>query len=203
MHEGGYTKTAADMVEKEVRSDNSEGKPYSKVRRMAALINSFSSKNNLSSIEKIQLIMAICQPPNIEYQYDELCDELMIEGHNTGILIEGESAYKDYCRFPTESLHDKRGDCDCHAALVSALFAACGFACCYLVGDTNLGSHAAVGLEITEDLDSLRQYQEAVFSKEGKDYLYVETAGKCSIGHVPAGFEQMLEGEYYPIEPNA
>jgi hypothetical protein len=203
MHEGGYTKTAADMVEQEVRSDNSEGKLYSKVRRMAALINSFSSKNNLSSIEKIQLIMAICQPPNIEYQYDELCNELMIEGHNTGILIEGESAYKDYCRFPTESLHDKRGDCDCHAALVSALFTACGFACCFLVGDTNLGSHAAVGLEITDDLDSLKQYQEAVFSKEGKDYLYVETAGKCSIGHVPAGFKQMLEGEYYPIEPNA
>lgn len=203
MHEGGYTKTAADMVEQEVKSDNSEGKLYSKVRRMAALINSFSSKNNLSSIEKIQLIMAICQPPNIEYQYDELCNELMIEGHNTGILIEGESAYKDYCRFPTESLHDKRGDCDCHAALVSALFTACGFACCFLVGDTNLGSHAAVGLEITDDLGSLKQYQEAVFSKEGKDYLYVETAGKCSIGHVPAGFKQMLEGEYYPIEPNA
>jgi hypothetical protein len=87
--------------------------------------------------------------------------------------------------------------------LVSALFTACGFACCFLVGDTNLGSHAAVGLEITDDLDSLKQYQEAVFSKEGKDYLYVETAGKCSIGHVPAGFKQMLEGEYYPIEPNA
>jgi hypothetical protein len=203
MYEGGYTKTAANMVEQEVRSDNKEGDIYSKVKRMAALINAFSSQNSLSSIEKIQLIMAICQPPNIEYQYDELCDELMVEGHNTGILIEGGTAYKDYCRFPSESLHDKHGDCDCHAALVGALFAACGFACCYLLGDTNLGSHAAVGLEIMEGLDSLRQYQEAVFSKEGKDYLYVETAGKCSIGHVPAGFEKMLDGEFYPIEPNA
>ena len=202
MHEGGYTKTAAGMVEQELKSDSGEGSAYSKVLRMAALINAFSNKNKLSSIEKIQLIMAICQPPNIAYQYDELCSELMIEGHNTGILIEGGSAYKDYCRFPTESLYDKHGDCDCHALLVGALFAACGFACCYLVGDTNLGSHAAVGLEIKDDLNSLKQYQEAMFTKEGKDYLYVETAGQCSIGHVPAGFEKMLEGDYYPIEPH-
>ena len=198
----GYAKTAAMMVKQEVESDNTEKCVYSKVNRLASLIESFARKHNLSVVEKIQLIMAICQPPNIDYQYDELSGELLIEGHNTGCFDEGSSAYKEYCRFPTETLYDKHGDCDCHAALVGAMFAACGFACCYLVGNTELGGHAAVGLEITEDLNSLRQYNEAIFSKDNKDYLYIETAGKCMIGHVPAGFEAMLQGnEYYPINP--
>ena len=201
MSEGGYHNTATQMVTQEVESNNKDGQIYSKVNRMASLINAFSQKNNLSSVEKIQLIMELCQPNNILYHPDELSEELMIEGHNTGHLIKGGSAYAEYCRYPTETLHDKRGDCDCHAALAGALFAACGYGCCYLVGNTNSGSHAALGLEITEDLKILRQYTEAVFSKGGKDYLYVETAGKCMIGHMPPGFETMMEGNFATIKP--
>ena len=195
MHEGGYHNTAAKMVMKELETKSAEqGGLYTKVVRMAHLINAFSQKNHLSSIEKIQLIMALCQPPNIQYQYDGQCEELVIEEDGHG--------YNEYCRFPTETLHDKRGDCDCHAALAGALFAACGYGCCYLTGETNLGYHAAMGLEITEDLRPLRQYKEAVFTKGDKEYLYVETAGKCAIGYLPEGFEKMLEGEYCPIKPN-
>ena len=157
----------------------------------------------MGTLEKIQLIMALCQPPNIEYAKDKDCEELMVDGHNMGILDKDGNGYKDYCRFPTETLFDKRGDCDCHAALVGALFAACGYGCCYLVGDTDCGCHAAIGLEITEELTVLRQYGEAVFSKANKDYIYVETAGKCMIGHTPKGIDKMLEGEFYPIELNA
>lgn len=201
MSEGGYQNTAAKMVQQEVESNNKEGDIYSKVNRMAALINTFSTKHNLSSVEKIQLIMALFQPGNIDYFADELSNELMIEGHNTGVLTEGGGGYKEYCRYPTETLYDKRGDCDCHAALAGALFAACGYSCCYLVGKTNTGCHAALGLEITEGLDMLRQYTEAVFSQDGKDYLYIETAGRCMIGHVPEGFETMMEGNSAPIKP--
>ena len=201
MSQGGYQNTAANMIQQEVESDNKEGCVYSKVNRMAALINAFSTNHNLSPIEKIQLIMALCQPGNIDYFSDELSNELMIEGHNTGVLIEGGGGYKEYCRYPTETLYDKRGDCDCHAALAGALFAACGYSCCYLVGKTNTSCHAALGLEITEGLDILRQYKEAVFSQDGKDYLYIETAGRCMIGHVPEGFETMMEGNSAPIKP--
>lgn len=196
-----YQKVAAGMVGKEVNADGTEGSIYSKVSRMAAFINAFAAQHSLSSVEKVQLIMALSQPENIKYQYDDLSGELWIEGHNNGQIIEGGGAFKEYCRFPSETLYDKRGDCDCHAALAGALFAACGYGCCYLVGKTNLGSHAALGLEITDDLNSLKQFKEAVFPKADKEYLYVETAGHCMIGHVPAGFEEMLQGEYYPIEP--
>lgn len=198
-----YQKVAAGMVEKEVNADGTEGSIYSKVNRMAALINAFAGKHGLSSVEKIQLIMALSQPDNIQYQYDMLSEELWIEGHNNGQIIEGGGAFKEYCRFPSETLYDKKGDCDCHAALAGALFAACGYGCCYLVGNTNMGSHAALGLEITDDLMSLSQYKDAVFSKADKNYLYIETAGRCMIGQVPAGFEDMLKGEYYPIVPKA
>lgn len=198
MFEGGYSKTASEMVEQEVQSDT----VYSKVKRMASQINKFANQNSLSSVEKIQLIMALCQEPNIAYLKDDKSSGLMIEGHNTGILNDDGTAYKDYCRFPTETLHDKKGDCDCHATLMGALLVACGFGCCYLVGDTTHGTHAAIGLKITEDIAFLRQYDDALFTKDGKDYLYIETTGRCAIGHVPAGFETMLKGEYYPIEPN-
>ena len=201
MFEGGYHHTAAKMVQQEVDSDNNEENIYSKVSRMATLINTFSKKHNLSAVEKIQLIMDLCQPNNVEYHPDELSEELLIEGHNTGFLIEGGGGYQEYCRYPTETLFDKRGDCDCHAALAGALFAASGYGCCYLVGKTDSGAHAALGLEITEELKMLRQYTEAVFSLDGKDYLYVETAGKCAIGHVPAGFESMMKGNSSPIKP--
>lgn len=202
MMEGGYSKTASDMITQEVQSNNSTGAIYSKVKRMASLVNSFAIQNNLSSVEKVQLIMAICQEPNIKYLKDEECPELMIEGYNTGILNEDGKSYKDYCRFPTETLHDKHGDCDCHAALMGALLVACGFGCCYLVGDTVSGTHAAVGLEITEDLAVLKQCKEALFTKNDKYYLYIETTGRWEIGHVPAGFDKMLKGDCYPIEPN-
>ena len=201
MSEGGYHNTAAKMVEDELISRNGDDGIYSKVNRMAALINAFSIKHQLSSIEKIQLIMALCQPQNILYIHDKESEELMIEGFNTGYLTEDHSRYEEYCRFPTETLYDKRGDCDCHAILAGALFAACGYGCCYLVGDTNTGSHAALGLEITEGLEVLKQYTDAVFNRGDKDYLYVETAGKCMIGHVPEGFATMMEGDYSPINP--
>lgn len=200
MSEGGYQNTASRMIQQEVDSDNKEGSIYSKLSRMAALINAFSTKHHLSSVEKIQLIMLLCQPDNVGYEYDENCNELLIDGHNTGILIEGGGGYKEYCRYPTEALFDKRGDCDCHAALAGALFAACGYGCCYLIGQTDSGAHAALGLEITEDIQMLKQYTEAVFKIGDKDYLYVETAGRCMIGHVPAGFEAMMEGKSSPIK---
>ena len=190
-----YQAIAAGMVEQELKSKESEDGIYTKINRMAALVDAFSVKHRLSSIEKIQLIMALCQPTNIDYQYDELCDELLIEEDR---LIN----FAEYCRFPTETLHDKKGDCDCHAALAGALFAACGYPCCYLIGKALDCSHAALGLEITDDLKALRQYKDAVFSKGNKDYLYIETAGKCSIGQVPPGFEEMLQGDLCPIEPN-
>lgn len=202
MFEGGYSKTAASMVEAEIKSRNGEGDIYSKVNRMATLINAFAFKHQLSCIEKIHLIMELCQPQNIQYEFEKNCEELMIENHNTGILTKDHTRYEDYCRYPTETLFDKRGDCDCHAALAGALFGACGFGCCYLVGNTESAAHAALGLEIIEDLSVLKQFSEAVFTKGEKDYLYVETAGKCRIGHVPEGFEEVLEGEFYPIEPN-
>lgn len=190
-----YQSIASRMVGQEL-----EAVVYSKVRRMASLINAFSSVKRLSSIEKIQLIMALCQPDNIYYKVDEECEELIIEGDN-GLMDEGGKGFQEYCRFPTETLFDKRGDCDCHSALAGALFAACGYRCCYLVGKSVEGGHAALALEITDDLRSLKEYSKAVFTKEGKEYLYIETAGKCEIGQLPEGFEEMLQGEVCPIEP--
>lgn len=203
-----YAERIRDMIEREYN-----GELYSKIRFVKKKIDSFVSKYHLSYLEKIDLILKLSQPDNIKYQYDWNSEELLPQWDepvpNPSLLKTRDDGkdgfgYEEYCRYPTETMYDKRGDCDCHAALAVGLLAACGIRCCYFTNHTNDDTgHAALGIEVTDELRKLVNSSNC-FTFEGKTYLYTEATGRGrSIGEVPSGFERMLEkgDDYAVIEP--
>ena len=203
-----YAKRVHDMIEQEYG-----GEIYSQIKYVKDKIDRFVAKHNLSFMEKIDLILKLSQPNNISYQYDWNSEELLPQADepvpNPSLLkrrddVVDAMGYAEYCRFPTETLHDKRGDCDCHAALAVSLLAACGIRCCYFTNKTNDDTgHAALGIEVTKELQKLVGYQNC-FTYHGIPYLYAEATGHGrKVGEVPPGFERMLEkgDDYAIIEP--
>ncbi len=205
-----YSQRIRDMIEKECR-----GEVYSRINYVKDRIDRFVAKHHLSYIEKINLILKLAQPDNITYEYDSCCPELLPQSDEprpAPALLEprrdGEEGqgYIEYCRYPSETLHDKRGDCDCHAALAVGLLAACGVRCCYFTNYTNDDScHAAFGIEVTEDTKTFLTPANRL-TYNGKEFIYTEATGHdCYIGKVPEGFEDMLKdtnrGTYAIVEP--
>lgn len=182
---------------------------HSKIRAAKARLNKIAADEDLSYLDKIHLIVSFSQPPNLEYEFDHECLELVVDRQSipSELLENPESSdsdkgFKEYCRFPTESLYDKRGDCDCHAAITAALLAACGITSCYITGNVNDGTgHAAVGVECTSELLRFMKHNNYFLDYEtGIKFLYVETTGSQSkIGDIPAGFENMLNGKEMQI----
>ena len=198
----GNTPEYAERVHQMINQEYKE-EVYSRIRFVKSKIDRFASKHNLSYLEKIHLILRLSQPDNIGYEYDYNCSELLPQLDEPAPLPsllknrDGEGkGYYEYCRFPTETLHDKRGDCDCHAALAVSLLAACGMRCCYFTNYTDDDSgHAALGIEVDEELKKLVNSGNC-FTHQGKTYIYAEATGRdCSIGDVPPGFANMLNDE--------
>ena len=205
-----YSQRVRDMIERECREE-----VYSKIRYVKDRIDRFVSKHHLSYIEKVNLILKLAQPNNIDYAYDSCCPELlpqMDEPQPSPALLEDRrdgqegQGYIEYCRYPSETLHDKRGDCDCHAALAVGLLAACGIRCCYFTNYTDDDEgHAAFGIEVNEDTKAFLTSANRLTYK-GKEFIYTEATGtNCSIGEVPTGFQNMLNdpnrGTYAIVEP--
>jgi len=188
-----YANTVSKMIQDELRKP--ELKSY--IQRVRVKINYIAMNENMSFLDKLHLILSFAQPPNIEHEFDIKCRELVVEakGIPEYLIDQKEGGFLEYCRFPTESLYDKRGDCDCHAAIASALLASFGITSCYITGKVNDGSgHAAVGVECTPELlNFLKPDNYFVDHKSGKKFLYVETTGSQSkVGDMPEGFENML-----------
>jgi len=190
---GAYAEKVVAMIQDEFNKPTL----HSYIRAAKLQLNKIAADENLSYIDKVHLILSFAQPPNMEYEFDHKCLELLV----VPLMIpndlreNSESGFKEYCRFPSESLYDKKGDCDCHAAIAAALLAACGITCCYITGNVNDGSgHAAVGVECTPELlRFLKSGNYFVDHVSGKRFLYVETTGsQCKVGDVPEGFENML-----------
>lgn len=203
-----YSLRVHDMINREYG-----GKVYSKIKYVKDKIDSFAAKHHLSYMEKVNLILKLAQPNNIRYEYDSCCPELlpqMDEPAPNPALLEnrrdgGEGkGYIEYCRFPTETLHDQRGDCDCHAALAVGLLAACGIRCCYFTNKTNDGTgHAAFGIEVNKETQSFLTNNNS-FTYQGITFIYTEATGTCClVGEVPEEFQRMLErgDDYAVIEP--
>jgi len=201
-----YSQVAAGMINADITDSFVH---LSKLKFLKSRINNYARKMNMSFIEKAQFIIAFAQPDNVTYEYDEKCEELLIEKniiHSS--LLEGENGgFKEYCRFPTESLFDKRGDCDCHAALAAGILSSCGIKSCYIIGNVNDGTgHAAIGIECSDELVRFIGQQNSFIDKQTNTrFLYVETTEKNSkIGDVPNGFEKMIEGNdisiIYPLK---
>ena len=193
-------KAYADKVVEMISDEFNMPQFHSNIRAAKKQLNKIATNENLSYIDKIHLILSFAQPPNISYKYDHESMELLVNPIDipNELRENPESGFKEYCRFPTESLFDKRGDCDCHAAITAALLAACGIVSCYITGNVNDGSgHAAVGVECSpEFFRFVKHNNHFTDSESGKKFLYVETTGQQSkIGDIPAGFENMVSSK--------
>ena len=172
-----YEITVHDMIQREFN-----GTLYSKIMYLRSRVGAYVNKHHLSSVEKVKLILRICQPENVVYQYDQGCSELYQGFDEENPLLQKTlgKGFQEYCRFPTETVHDKRGDCDCHAAFGAALLAACGYRSCFSLCNTALGYHAMCGVESTPELQAYCQHDNS-FVKDGKTFILLETTGQFDL----------------------
>lgn len=190
-----YEDTVQKMIEKELNGDL-----YSKVHAVKSLISSYVNKYHLSPVEKVRLILRLCQPDNIDYKYDEECEELYkgFDDDNALLQKQENKGFVEYCRFPSETIYDKRGDCDCHAAYGAALLAACGFRSCFMVNK----DHAMCGIECTDELKAYQRGKENSFVKDNKTFIILETTGSFGIDEVmPFQAEMAEKNDSVIIEP--
>lgn len=134
------------------------------VSEVSKYIRAQTEKAGLTSLQEMQAILSFVQSPNIEYQLDEDCEEI---GYR-----------KEYHRYATETLHDKRGDCDCKAMLAVSLFRRLGYQVLFL--SSLKAEHAAVAVEVDEQefqaIEGTLPY-DWFYQKDGKHYYFCETTG--------------------------
>lgn len=203
------TSSYEDSVQEMIQQEFS-GMVYSKVLYMRSRVGAYVNKYHLSLAEKVKLIMRICQPENIIYHHDSDSEELLpksdetaplpelLKNRNDGKMDKGYEGkgYTEYCRFPTETIHDKRGDCDCHAAYCAAMLAACGFRSCFVTGDVGAEDHPAYhamcGVENTDDLKAYLRPDNS-FEKDGHTFIILETTGRFNLDEVMDFQKRMAE----------
>jgi len=143
---------------------------------LCVLLEAVFRKYGLSPWDRLQTILRFCQTPNIRYVHDD-SDESVTD-------FEGTRA-QDYCRYPLETLVDRKGDCDCHSILAACLFYTLGYHCCVFALETKerKSGHLAVGVRppgsgvLLPGSHSLRI--------RDQEYYYCETTGNWQIGRIP------------------
>lgn len=134
------------------------------VSEIAKYIRAQTQQHDLSNLQEMQAILAFVQSPNIEYKLDEECEEI-------GNRVE-------YHRYATETLYDKRGDCDCKAMLAVSLFRRLGYQVLFL--SSLKAEHAAVAVQVDETAFQATLGtvpQNWFYEKNGKHYYFCETTG--------------------------
>lgn len=132
-----------------------------KVRQVVRYVDKVSREKHLSERDKMQFILDFVQKPNIQYAYDEDCDEI--------------GNIKEYARFPDETMYDGRGDCDCKAALAAILYREAGHKVAYVTTQ----SHAAIAVAFKQQADPelARMAAESLITNDGYLYFFCETTG--------------------------
>lgn len=203
-----YESTVKEMIRKEFSAE-----VYSKILSLSSKISDYVNRYHLSNVEKVKLILKICQPNNIVYCHDWNSEELLLQSDNLSLLKnrdEGKEGkgFIEYCRFPTETIHDKRGDCDCHAAFGAALLAACGFRSCFAIGNVSSedtkADHAMCGIENVPELKAYQRPDNS-FEKDGRTFIILEVTGQYDIEEI-MDFQRKMAQENQsviiePIEP--
>ena len=136
-------------------------KKNGKVHKVLHYIDNKARENGLSELEKMQFILDFVQKPNIEYEYDEKCDEI-------GNL-------RDYARYPEETMFDGRGDCDCKAVLAAILFREAGYKTAYLL--TSNHAAIAVAFKNKDNSDLVQMAEQSLVTNDGYMYFFCETTG--------------------------
>ena len=132
-----------------------------RVHQVLHYINTLSHKEGLGELDKMQFILDFVQKPNIDYEYDDKCEEI---GHPF-----------DYARYPDETMFDGRGDCDCKAVLASILFREAGYKTAYVTTATHAA--VAVAFKRKDSSDLVAMASQSIVTKDGYLYFFCETTG--------------------------
>ena len=132
-----------------------------KVHEVLRYIEQKAQENSLGEMERMQFILDFAQKPNIQYEYDEKCDEI--------------GNPREYARYPDETMFDGRGDCDCKAALGAVLFREAGYKTAYLT----TSNHAAIAVAFKDKTNSdlVSMADQSLVTKDGYMYFFCETTG--------------------------
>ena len=132
-----------------------------KVRKVLRYIDTVARTKQLNERDKMQFILDFVQKPNINYAYDEACDEI--------------GNIREYARFPDETMFDGRGDCDCKAVLAAIMFREAGHKVAYVT----TRDHAAIAVAFKEQTDPelARMAAESLITNDGYLYFFCETTG--------------------------
>lgn len=132
-----------------------------KVHDVLRYMDRESRKAGLVEMERMQFILDFAQKPNIEYEYDDKCEEI--------------GCPRDYARYPDETMYDGRGDCDCKAALAAILFREAGYKTAYL---TTM-NHAAIAVAFKDkaNADLVAMADQSMVTNDGYMYFFCETTG--------------------------
>lgn len=132
-----------------------------KVHEVLSYIDGRIREEGLCELDRMQFILDFVQKPNIEYEYDENCEEI--------------GCPRDYARYPDETMFDGHGDCDCKSALAAILFREAGHKTAFLTTKT----HAAVAVAFRNKLDAdlVAMADQSLVTKDGYLYFFCETTG--------------------------
>lgn len=184
-----------------LRDENRENPPHprdlqklvvngrtSEIFVLCAELETIFQTHHLSKWDRIQSILGFCQEPNIAYEYDD---------SDRSVKTLDKKIQSDYWRYPLETLHDKMGDCDCHAILAASLFYTLGFDCCLIGIETTEGSHMALGVK-PPSRDAMLP-DKTSFTHSGDKYYYCETTGAWWVGEIPPGVKMDSLEVMWPI----
>jgi hypothetical protein len=133
--------------------------PDKTVGRLASKIESTHSRKGL--VQKIDNVLQFIHEPNFNYQYDEVAH----------------ADFKEYGRYPIETMVDRVGDCECLSILMCSLMKYCGFETALIL--LKNPAHAMGGIALPFDFPG-----RWVQGKTGKKYMMCEaTNAGWTIGY--------------------
>lgn len=137
------------------------------MRRVCYIAKVIKKKSaNLSEIDKVQFVLDFVQEPNIQFVRNE--DSKSID------------MFKDYIRFPDETLYDKEADSASKAFLAGMIFHEIGYETLFMT--SRKYQHAAIGVVIPKEYEKLlsgHRLEEISIVYENKRYFFCETTGDC------------------------
>ena len=136
-----------------------------RLRYIVFNIEKMCDKHSLHELDRIQFILDFVQEPNIKFCMNKDSESI--------------NRFKDYIRFPDETLFDKEGDSNSKALLAAMLFHLMKHNVLYLHSRTQ--EHAAIGVEVQSDwlqkLGPKETTDEMTMEFNGKKYIFCETTG--------------------------
>lgn len=156
------------------------------VEQVASYIKSEIAKSNYPELDLIQFTLSFAQAPNITYRIDEECASIGFA--------------KEYMRYPSETMFDKEGDCDCKSFLAANILHHLGYNVIFMISQKL--KHAAIAVECKDEwFDKIgrENVDNIVLEHNGRKYVYCESTGEGNmVGHINEGdsikdFEKIVE----------